>query len=63
MKTYYQITTEEIGIVLLRKRKIAKALQVVTRKWNALRIRFLRQVISHDKVPFFFVSIVMKTDP
>ena len=37
--------------------------QVVTRKWNALRIRFLRQVISHDKVLFFFVSIVMKTDP
>ncbi len=29
MKTYYQITAEEIGIVLLRKRKIAKAL----RRW------------------------------
>jgi len=29
MKTYYQITAEGIGIVLLRKRKIAKAL----RRW------------------------------
>jgi hypothetical protein len=29
MKPYYQITAEEIGIVLLRKRKIAKAL----RRW------------------------------
>ncbi len=29
MKTYYQITAEEIGIVLLRKRRIAKAL----RRW------------------------------
>lgn len=29
MKTYYQISAEGIGIVLLRKRKIAKAL----RRW------------------------------
>jgi hypothetical protein len=29
MKPYYQITAEGIGIVLLRKRKIAKAL----RRW------------------------------
>ncbi|MFZ2287269.1 MAG: hypothetical protein WAV93_09810 [Bacteroidales bacterium] len=29
MRPYYQITAEEIGIVLLRKRKIAKAL----RRW------------------------------
>jgi len=29
MKPYYQIAAEEIGIVLLRKRKIAKAL----RRW------------------------------
>jgi len=29
MKTYYQISADGIGIVLLRKRKIAKAL----RRW------------------------------
>jgi hypothetical protein len=29
MKTYYRITSQEIGMVLLRKRKIAKAL----RRW------------------------------
>jgi hypothetical protein len=29
MKTYYQISAAEMGIVLLRKRKIAKAL----RRW------------------------------
>jgi len=34
--------------------------QVVTRKWNALRIRFLRQVISHDKVLFNGFSGVMR---